>query len=392
MGARSIVKVMEVFNEVFENTLGELPCANTIDLWVRKCGLATYNSNASKMAGAPYCTMIDESMMIGSNKLFLTIAAPASHQGRPLAHSDVAVIGIDTKQSYNAQRVCDAVTAACGKVGHAPEYVISDNASIMRKGITLAGYRRHADITHTLGMFLERTYKNDPEFVEYCKQMSNAQFQHNMKQIAYIMPPRQRTIARFINMEPWTRWSLLTNEVFHTLGKEERKALLFVPGHASLVDELSEVMQCVRYVEDECKSNGLSLSTAGKCIKHLQSTIMQGNERVRKLSLAIIGFLRKETEWMKDGEVHNNSSDIIESSFGVYKERKSPNKLYGVTSMVLMLPVYEKLSDEESARNYNFKEHLENVKTYSISLWSKDHLLENLVTKRLNTLSPAVGF
>ena len=30
----------------------------------------------------------------------------------------------------------------------------------------------------------------------------------------------------------------------------------------------------------------------------------------------------------------NLSSDIIESTFGIYKSKKSPNKLYGVTSFV----------------------------------------------------------
>lgn len=42
----------------------------------------------------------------------------------------------------------------------------------------------------------------------------------------------------------------------------------------------------------------------------------------------------------------NVSSDIIESTFGIYKSKKSPNKLYGVTSFVLTIPLYPKVSNE----------------------------------------------
>lgn len=392
VGGRSIVKIMETFNEVYDGTLGKIPCANTIDLWTCKCGLDTYNRNAAELRDQEYCEILDESMMIGSNKLVLTLAAPAKHLQHPLTHSDVAVIGIDTAESFNAEKICDTAVKSAAKVGHAPEYVITDNARAMIKGVSDAGYRRHADITHTLGVHLERTYKEEEDFREYCKLMSDAQFQHNMKRVAYLMPPRQRTVSRFINLDNWVKWSLKVLDVYHRLESAEREVLSFVPAHASLVEELSEVMRVVRFIESLCKKEGLSKASVNKCIRHLSATLLQGNERMRRLGLAILEFLREEVSWMGDDEIHNNSSDIIESSYGVYKNRKSPNKLYGVTSMVLMMPVFEKLSNQESARKYNFREHLENIKVHNINLWKKKNLPENLVSKRIRTLSLAVGF
>lgn len=392
MGGRSIVKVMETFNEVYDNALGKVPCANTIDTWTRKCGLDTYNQNAEELESREYCEILDESMMIASNKLVLTLAAPARHLQRPLTHGDVTVIGVDTAESFNAEGIRQAAVKSAERVGHAPEYVITDNAKAMIKGVSDAGYRHHADITHSLGVFLERTYRDEEDFKEYCKQMSDAQFQHNMKRVAYLMPPRQRTVARFINLDDWVSWSLRVLKVYHRLESAERAALSFVPAHASLLDELSEVMHSIRFVERVCKHEGLSRSSADKCARHLTATILQGNARMRRLGFFIIGYLKKEVSWMGDDETHNNSSDIIESSFGVYKSRQSPNKLYGVTSMVLMLPVLEKLSTKETAKVYNFKEHLENVKVRNIKLWEKQNLPENLVSKRIRTLSSAAGF
>lgn len=383
---------MNTFNEVYDDVLGKIPCANTIDNWTRKCGLDTYNKNAEELRDREYCEIMDESMMVGSNKIVLTLAASAEHLQHPLTHGDVTIIGIDTAESFNAEGIRQAAVKSAERVGHAPEYVITDNAKAMIKGVSDAGYRHHADITHSLGVFLERTYRDEEDFKEYCKQMSEAQFQHNMKRVAYLMPPRQRTVARFINLDNWVGWSLRVLKVYHRLESAERAALSFVPAHASLLDELSEVMHSVRFIERVCKHEGLSKSSADKCVRHLTATILQGNARMRRLGFFIINYLKKEVSWMRDDETHNNSSDIIESSFGVFKSRKSPNKLYGVTSMVLVMPVFEKLSTKESAKEYNFKEHLENVKMHDIKLWKRTNLPENLVSKRINTLSPAAGF
>lgn len=106
---------MRAFNEVYDNVLGEIPCANTIDLWVRKCGLSTYEQNISDLSGEKHCLIIDESMMLGSNKLLLTLAAPAVPTGHPLRHSDVTLVSIDTAESFNAERISKSVMKTAKK-------------------------------------------------------------------------------------------------------------------------------------------------------------------------------------------------------------------------------------------------------------------------------------
>lgn len=52
-----------------------------------------------------------------------------------------------------------SLTETARNTGRYPKYVISDKASIMRKGTETAGMQHHSDITHSLEMLLERTYK-----------------------------------------------------------------------------------------------------------------------------------------------------------------------------------------------------------------------------------------
>lgn len=75
-------------------------------------------------------------------------------------------------------------------------------------------------------------------------------------------------------------------------------------------------------------------------------------------------------------------SDIIESNFGIFKAKKSPNKLYGVTSLVLMMPLYPKVVNQSVTKNIDFKERLANVKLADVDAWAKEHLSENTVVKR----------
>ena len=44
-------------------------------------------------------------------------------------------------------------------MGRLPDYVISDNASIMNKGIRESSLIHLRDLGHSLAMFLERQYK-----------------------------------------------------------------------------------------------------------------------------------------------------------------------------------------------------------------------------------------
>ena len=82
----------------------------------------------------------------------------------------------------------------------------------------------------------------------------------------------------------------------------------------------------------------------------------------------------------------NLSSDIIESTFGIYKSKKSPNKLYGVTSFVLTILLYPKVANEFVTKTINFKERIVNVNLNDISAWSTEHLPKNWVTERTKTL------
>lgn len=113
----------------------------------------------------------------------------------------------------------------------------------MNKGVKCAQMSHHHDISHSLGMYLERAYKDQPDFKEYVKLMTNSKFKYNMTKIAYLLPLNQRTISRFMNPSSWVKWSSKMLEVYHTLNADEHKAFSFIPANAYLIDELLDVVR-----------------------------------------------------------------------------------------------------------------------------------------------------
>lgn len=389
IGLRQVVSILKTFNEVFGEILGKIPCHNTIENWIKKSGLKVYESAGSEFQDSAYGQIVDESMMIGSEKLLLTLGIPAEHQNRPLNHSDVAILGMAVKESWNGESTGNQLLKAADKVGHNPLYVISDNASIMCKGIKETGFKHQRDISHSLAMHLERVYKDAADFQVYNKSMADAKLKHNMKKVAYLLPPKQRTVARFLNISNWVKWSSEMLDLYHTLQPEEREVFAFVPANASLIDELSEVMSCINEIEFCCKNEGLSKQTVGKCHHKIRTKLLCGNSRMIQLGEAINKYLNEELKVLSIDMPINNSSDIVESLFGTYKFRKSPNKLNGVTSYILILPLRSKLCSKAGAKKFDFKAALENITIQQVDEWAKKNLTPNLMQQRMECLGKA---
>lgn len=374
-------------NDTFDGLLGERPCYNSVENWVKKCGLKAYETAGESLQGVEYAQITDESIMIGSEKLLLTIGVPAEHQARPLNCGDVSILDIAIAESWNGDSVGVQLKKAAQKVGHDPLYVISDNASIMKKGVRCAKLNHQRDISHSLGMYLERTYREMPDFKEYIKIMTESKFKYNMKKVAYLLPPTQRTMARFINLSGWVKWSSKMLDIYHELQEDERKVFSFIPENASLINELTEVITCIERIESICKHNGISKKTASECRKQIEKYLLCGNMRMIQLGECIIKFIKEEACLIETSvTAHNNSSDIVESLFGRYKARKSSNKLNGVTPHILFLPIYTRLSKDSKCKKFDFKATLEEKRMWEIDAWAKDNLTQNIMQLRSKRL------
>ena len=128
---------------------------------------------------------------------------------------------------------------------------------------------------------------------------------------------------------------------------------------------------------------------------------MTKGDRVRRLTNMLIAYFNREEALLDGDEVHNITSDIIESTFGCFKARMSPNKNNGYTPLVLLIPLSLKVSTIDDCRNFNVSHLLArttitDIKKWrgllarttitDIKKWRGDNLLPNPSIKRMNVV------
>lgn len=69
--------------------------------------------------------------------------------------------------------------------------------------------------------------------------------------------------------------------------------------------------------------------------------------------------------------------------FGGFKERESPDRMYGVTGFILVMPPEISLGSLLKSRKVDFKAAQEHNRIADVKAWEKENLPENLAAKRV---------
>jgi CRISPR/Cas system CMR-associated protein Cmr5 small subunit len=246
------------------------------------------------------------------------------------------------------------------------------------------------DVGHTLAMFLERQYKDAPDFLSLMQELAKVKNREIMRPVAYLLPPKQRVIARFMNLTPSLHWAKKMLHHFDELPKEEQLIFEFLKKHSLLINELNEIIGVFNHISQSMKEKGLSRENVNISVRELLPLTESSFSRISQAAKECVNYLQEEAGKLStEKSVWHISSDILESIFGIYKERKSPKALNGVTPYVLMLPLSTKSNPESGCLRVDFKKALEDVFLRDIDKWEKDNLSENLVVKRRNKLNAA---
>lgn len=388
-GLRTVISIVGIFEEVMGEAFGKLPCYNSVANWVRKLGLSVYEEDAPQ--GRKYAHIIDESIMINKEKLLLVLGVPAQHTGNALNHKDVTVLGMHIGDSFKRGDVKDAIDKASKKAGEAPQYGISDGGHNLVGGFKDAGISHHLDISHTLGNCMKRVYEKDTEFMSLTEKLGKIRLQYHLTDKAWLLPPNMRAMARFMNLREWVVWAQKMLGCIESLDEDMKEAYNFLHQYKDLIEELHMCVESVTYLETLCKKHGFGLRTNALCQQHIiRHVIGNANSRRSRVGIKMLEYFQTQAAVL-DGEkqIRHISTDIIESDFGILKAKVSPNKLYGFTPMVLILPLYPKIAVYSDAEKQNFKERLANVKLKDIDLWAKENLSPHRVALRSKTLNKA---
>ena len=390
ISSHQVPKAMQLAGLLWNGITDTIPSHVTVLEWVEKCGLSLKKGcMKKKTAEEAYSLIFDNSITVCGQDLHLELKASSKHPGHSLRQTDVSVVSMKAGKGWDTEMIKEQLVDTVKAEGRKPEYVVSDNGLIMCKAACELGLKHHKDISHSFGMFLENVYSKDPEFCDFISKKGYARkFSHTP--MACLMPPKRREYARFMNVFETVHWAKAVIENEHLLSSREKYLLGFVKTHASLVEELNDVMVGYEYMERLCKEEGFSHKTARTCRDYVVRNFMTKGDRARRLGDMIIGYLNREETLLEGDEPHNICSDIIESTFGYFKDRISPNKNNGYTPLVLLIPLRLQLSTIEDCKSFNARTAIGKTKMEDIKKWRADNLLPNPSNNRIK-LPPAAA-
>ena len=386
ISSHQVPKVMQISQLLWKGITDSIPSHVTVLEWVEKCGLSlTKGCMKKNTAEEAYSVIFDNSITVCGQDLHLQLRSSSEHPGHSIGQTDVSVVRMKAGKGWDTEMIKTQLEETVKEEGRKPEYVVSDNGLNMCKAGRKLGLVHHKDISHSFGMFLETVYSKDPEFADFIAKKGYARkFSHTP--MAPLMPPKRREYARFMNVFDTVHWAKSVLENGHLLSNREKYMLSFVWSHASLVEELEDVMQAYEYMEQLCKQEGLSHRTALECRRYVNTHLMTKGDRTRRLADMLIAYFNREEALLGSDEVHNITSDIIESTFGCFKNRMSPNKNNGYTPLVLLIPLALRISNIEDCRRFHVEQLLSRTTITDIKRWRGDNLLPNPSIKRIKLM------
>ena len=334
-----------------------------------------------------YFLIMDHSITTGDHKIQLTLGVKTDHLGRALRHEDVWIADLAVGASFTHAEVKGSIQNVIDRYKKKPLFVLSDNGSNIVKGVEEAGCAHHHDIGHSVGNLLKKIYEKDPEFQELYKEIGNARTMALSKE-EYLMPPKLRVLARWMNCSLWIDycWRILHTEV--ELDEGMRKKLSFIWNHSALIDELHDVIGCINDMFELMKTKGLSYENIITVAKDMQEKMCTRGGRPEMLAALIANYLEKEMALLEnENDVHYISSDIIETIFSYFKAHKSPNRMFGVTSSILSLPLHLRMANKEATMSFNVTECIESIKKDDVYAWAVKNIPENAAKKRRKVLN-----
>jgi hypothetical protein len=261
------------------------------------------------------------------------------------------------------------------------KYFVADGGNAICKSIELLHKVHIYDITHKMAWMLKNTYEKDELFIKYTKEMAQMRFKGICSDFSHVIPPKQRSDSRFMNLDILSDWGLKALKCLENLknGSKIYEKLLWVKDYQPLIAELDLINVSLTKIRALLKTNGLSkkmLSQVSKILKGLTSS-----KRLIKFKHNLLNFLEETIKLLPKEAKILCTSDIIESSFGKYKNYMSQNSMAGFTDLTLCLAAFTNTLDPEQLLIT-----LEQTKMKDLKEWSKNNIGETNFSKRKKVL------
>lgn len=333
---------------------------------------------SAKEKSDDWIIIVDESIGIGQEKVLVILAIQEKKIDftRPIRIQDMSPVIVKSREQWTGEDISKELETAKLKLGNI-KYAVTDGCSALKKGLKGAGITHIYDITHAIAIHLERIYKNDSQFKDFMFQTGQMRSKLCNSKYAHLIPPNQRSKSRFLNLDIISNWAVIALLAFDKkeLSIDELEKLQWLKEYEAFIIEINNLISIIEEISIILKNQGLNKQTKSQCNDILKRC------KYGKLKEFKVNF----SEYLNVNGGHLNRktknllccSDIIESTFGKYKNELSKNSMSGITDLVLIIPALT--ADLKSDKVI---EAIDSCTVKQIEKWKKENLCNSLISRR----------
>jgi hypothetical protein len=266
-----------------------------------------------------------------------------------------------------------------------------DGAAELREGAETLKKQRSDTLTlqdfkHKAANLFKALISKDPRFIEFNGQLGKTRSAIQQTELAHLTPPSLKQKARFMNLGCQLEWGRVVLALLEH--PEARSHQWIIPERLErklgwlreFAEDLAGWSECQRVVNvglKQINEQGLFRGTAH------QFRLNVGDLKYalsKRLSEQLIDFLSETESQLKEDERLPLSTEILESSFALYKQLERQHSQGGFTSLLASFAALLRKPTAELVRNS-----FASVSTKDVKQWVRENLGTTLNSKRLAT-------
>jgi hypothetical protein len=348
VGLRGASRVIKIFFQ-WLGLIQRTPTRTSIRNWLQRLGIAKMKDPLEGNEDLVF--MADHSNQIGTEKILAVLGVKTSampEPGQALQHQHVRVLDLKPSSQCKTEDMQREYEALADRYG-TPRAVVVDGAVELREGAKSLEKRRSdtivlGDFKHYAANVLKSVVGKDQRFEAVTSAIGKTRSAIQQTELAHLVPPSVRPKARYMNLARTIRWMSMIVWLLQNPKAQARAGI----SDARLQSKLGWVTQ---YADDiavwqECQdvvSRSVTFINEQYLFKGASQALKSEigaleHDKSNELAQRLIAFVHDSEQHLRDGERLPGSTEILESSFGLYKQLEGQQSKSGFTSLLACFP------------------------------------------------------
>ncbi len=389
VGLRGAARAIETFFE-WLGIQRKTPDWTTVRGWLGRLGIAAINEPMEK--ADDWIWMADHSNQIGPEKTLVMLGVRASRLPEPgtaLRHEDVRVVTVEPGTQWKRQDMARVYNELAERFGP-PRAVLVDGAVELREGADCLKKRRSdtivlRDFKHHAANVLKSLVGNNARFKEFNTRVGQTRSAIQQTELAHLAPPGAKPKARFMNLAATLHWAGVALWLLEHPRAKSRQGLTEERLEEKLGwlrafgDDLAAWQECQRIISSSVtfiNEQGLYRGASAALRSEINTTPLV-YDTSKQLAERLVKFV-DDAQWqLNEGERLPMSTEILESSFSLYKQLERQHSKGGFTSLLSSFAALLKPTTPDAVSKA-----FAQVSNKDVKQWVLEHLGATLTSRR----------